>query len=471
MGISVIVPVYNTEQYLDDCITSVIRQSVAFDKIILVNDGSTDSSLEICKRYAEKYPNIFIISQENQGQGAARNIGLRYVDSEYVMFLDSDDYIQSNAAEKIICHMSADKLDILYFDSYIKNELDIEITDNFYDRVHRVIEKVSTGREYFVDNYPKAYVVQPCMVAFRTEFLKRENITFPEHMIFEDAVFSFKAMISAERVKYISDKLYVRRYRPNSTMTKQMTYKDYRDIYNAHMMCWEHMLVVENTVDDQVLNSFRIYLIRSYWEMKRYLGKLTDITTDLYMDENNKLGQSFLSMWDRFIKQDQRYITLSLLSCVCRLIQGLDMEKDHCLYRYFCTGRNNLKKVYWDLYEERLVGVLNELPLKNTEAKVGIYGTGNHTKKLLNWFKYFTGDINCKLYFIDTYKKSFSAEYNGTPVINIKDAGRYVDTVILSSIAYEDEMYVTVRNMYEEKINVIRFYDKEKDDIFIDFKI
>ena len=86
MSVSVIIPIYNTEQYLDVCIKSVLAQSERFDKIILINDGSTDNSLAICTKYANMNSNIIIISQENQGQGAARNRGLSMVDSEYVMF-------------------------------------------------------------------------------------------------------------------------------------------------------------------------------------------------------------------------------------------------------------------------------------------------------------------------------------------------------------------------------------------------
>ncbi len=470
ISISVIIPIYNTEKYLDECIQSVLNQSKSFDRIILINDGSTDNSLNICEVYAKRHTNIIIVSQTNKGQSIARNRGLEYVKSEYVMFLDSDDYLHTDTVKKVLFHLQKDNLDILYFDSKIINELNKDKITNFYDRVGRANEDVVSGVEYFVNCYPNAYVVQPCMAVFRTSFLFTNNLLFPEYAIFEDTVFSFKAMLCGKRVKYVPEKLYVRRYRPESTMTKRMNYKDCMQLLISHRECWNHMIEIQQNIDPNIIDNFRIYLIRSYWEIKRYFTEALGTDSSKFVYEINKLAISFIEIWSKLNRQDDKYMPLSLLSSICRLIQNIDIKIDNCLYIYFCDGSRNWREYYLELYKDRIKKVLIKLPLNISGKRVGIYGTGNHTCKLIKWYLRLIGEIKCDLYYIDTYKESFSTIYNERPLINILDADMYVDVIILSSIAYEHKMYMSVRELFYDKINIIRFYDIEKDDIFIEHK-
>ena len=98
-NVSIIVPVYNTEDYLDDCIKSIINQSYGFENIelVLVNDGSKDRSLEICNKYKEKYSNIKVITKENSGVSDTRNLGFKESTGKYIMFLDADDLINKDS--------------------------------------------------------------------------------------------------------------------------------------------------------------------------------------------------------------------------------------------------------------------------------------------------------------------------------------------------------------------------------------
>lgn len=112
VSISVIVPVYNAAQYLPRCLDSVMEQSGNFE-VIVVNDGSTDNSLDIMRKYAEKYSNIHIVNQENKGVSAARNTGLNQAENKYITFVDADDWLEPNAfelVEKIIKKDNSDSL-------------------------------------------------------------------------------------------------------------------------------------------------------------------------------------------------------------------------------------------------------------------------------------------------------------------------------------------------------------------------
>ena len=118
--VSVIIPVYNVEKYLADCLDSVVNQTLEDVEIICVNDGSTDSSANILERYSCEYNNITVIKQENQGLSCARNAGVLHARGEYIYFLDSDDRITANAMEEMYNLAHKDELDVLYIGSVKK---------------------------------------------------------------------------------------------------------------------------------------------------------------------------------------------------------------------------------------------------------------------------------------------------------------------------------------------------------------
>ena len=113
--ISVIVPVYNVEEYLDECLESISHQTYTDIEVILVNDGSTDGSREICERYCQQDPRFHLINQENQGQSVARNNGVAVSKGEFVTFVDSDDILRVDLLNQLMNYMS-DEIDIIECD-------------------------------------------------------------------------------------------------------------------------------------------------------------------------------------------------------------------------------------------------------------------------------------------------------------------------------------------------------------------
>ena len=118
MKISIVVPVYNVEKYLSKCLESLISQTLADIEIICINDGSTDKSLEILENYASKDNRVKIINQENQGVSTARNNGLACANGEYVTFVDSDDWLESNSCEELYNKAIQTNSDIVLFSHY-----------------------------------------------------------------------------------------------------------------------------------------------------------------------------------------------------------------------------------------------------------------------------------------------------------------------------------------------------------------
>ncbi len=122
-GISVIMPCYNTEQYVEETLKSVLNQSFKDYEIICLNDGSTDGTLEILKRYQQSYPNIRVISSENHGSAYQRNTGVQCAQGKYIYYMDSDDLLKENCLETLYQYAEADNLDVVYIVSTKQKKL------------------------------------------------------------------------------------------------------------------------------------------------------------------------------------------------------------------------------------------------------------------------------------------------------------------------------------------------------------
>lgn len=127
-SLGLVIPIYNVEAYLQECLDSVVNQTIPFDEVILVNDGSLDRSKEICESYCKKYFHMKLINQKNQGLGAARNHGMEYLKSDYLVFLDSDDRFTLQAVETIKNRLKGQ--DVLFYSSEIQEDIEGVIHPN-----------------------------------------------------------------------------------------------------------------------------------------------------------------------------------------------------------------------------------------------------------------------------------------------------------------------------------------------------
>ena len=228
--VSIIIPIYNVEEYLEECLVSAVKQTLNDIEIICVNDGSLDNSMEIVKRYAEKDERIVIVNKENGGLSSARNAGLDVASGEYVYFLDSDDYIVEDAMEVLYDEAKLWKLDSIYFDaeSFFDQDETREKVDNYDDYYIRKnnYSKVVSGLELLANMEENdEFRASACLQMNRTAFLKEKNIRFIEGIIHEDNPFTLECMMEAQRTKHILDVLYMRRLREDSIMTMLKEYK------------------------------------------------------------------------------------------------------------------------------------------------------------------------------------------------------------------------------------------------------
>ncbi len=214
--ISVVIPVYNTQNYLNECIDSVLNQSFKDFEIICINDGSTDNSLSILSDYEVSDERIKVISQQNRGLGASRNEGLKLAQGEYVLFLDSDDYLTPDALEKLYNQAYANDLDLILFKIANFNYKTLKESHSDYFDMKFLKEIVNED----IFNW---MIVKDCIfdisVTATSKLFKRSlisNIEFPEDLLFEDNLFFTKVIFNAKHVYFLDEYLYYRRIRPDS---------------------------------------------------------------------------------------------------------------------------------------------------------------------------------------------------------------------------------------------------------------
>ena len=226
--VSVIIPIYNTCHYVQEALESICRQTLTELEIIAIDDGSTDSSRKVVEQVAATDMRIRVYSQANQGQSITRNNGMQYVQGKYVYFMDSDDRLEADTLETCYSACEAGQLDFVCFDADILNK-DHPCARHFnYDRSACAQPKqVYKGVELLQRQLSaRVFSPSPCLNLISTSYLKTSGLTFYPRIIHEDQLFTSQLYLKAEKVGYIPQKFFLRRFRTDSTMTRQFTWRN-----------------------------------------------------------------------------------------------------------------------------------------------------------------------------------------------------------------------------------------------------
>lgn len=200
INISVIIPVYNTEKYLRECLDSVFSQTLLNIEIICIDDGSSDHSLDILFEYSEKHSNLIVICQENKGAGLARNRGMECASGKYFCFMDSDDYyLNHQALERLFIVAEENNALICGGNVMLVSGNDKREWRNWFTQNEKR-SFLDCGNFYFYQRY-----------IFRSEVIKRNNIKFPPYRRYQDPPFLIKAMIKAQNFYVVKDPVYAYR--------------------------------------------------------------------------------------------------------------------------------------------------------------------------------------------------------------------------------------------------------------------
>ncbi len=274
--VSVIIPVYNVELFVGRCLDSVLTQTLTSIEIICVNDGSKDNSLSILEEYKSKDSRISILSKPNGGLGSARNTGISKATGEFVLFLDSDDWIKPNACELLYKTAKENRLDILQ----AKFECTYESgKTNIYNHFSTYpANKVLSGLEFF--NVAKPISNFNWDKLWNREFFLKNNLQNLEGVYFEDAATTFKGLIYAKRVMYLDFPFHSYYQNPNSitgiTFSKKhmrgriYQFKAITELIDSHNL-WNHKGVMFSLINiiDILLNQYTV--IKKYNYSSRLL--------------------------------------------------------------------------------------------------------------------------------------------------------------------------------------------------------
>ena len=280
-SLTIIIPVYNVEAYLKQCLDSVLVDNQFTGQVICVNDGSMDGSLAILNQYAAKYPNVDVYSQENQGQSVARNTGLDHANGDYVLFLDSDDYYSKGAIGYLTkLAISNPDVDFFYMDCAITTE-----GERFYTL--RNSEPITMSLIDYYDFEYAQYGSTPqgcvCGGFYKREFIERNRLRMLPNCRYEDELFIFEVFLQSGTCMalHVDQPYYNYRVGREGATTAKYTLKHFFERRTIVHACYEAMIKtgmqtearkrkVFNLCEENLLQA---YLYGFKLEIKKFFNK------------------------------------------------------------------------------------------------------------------------------------------------------------------------------------------------------
>ncbi len=282
---SIIVPVYNAEKYILECLESIANQENANFEVILINDGSTDNSKIICEKFCQKDKRFKLINQDNLGVSKTRNRALQLVTGKYIIFVDADDILKKNALKEIFEHATNKQLVCYGYTKMYKNKnenvLLIDSTDDF--------NKIE--REIVLENSIGGYLWNKM---FLTSIIKKNNIQFKEDINYcEDLLFVAEYLSSISKVIYINKSLYYYRMRKNS-----LTYNFFNS--NEGSILKAYSLLIEWYKDKKEFYwNLQLKYLVFYNKLKNVIKNKNDIDINIINNEKNILKNNKLNIKTR----------------------------------------------------------------------------------------------------------------------------------------------------------------------------
>lgn len=288
--ISVIVPVYNVEKYINECIESILAQSFEDFELILVDDGSTDSSGAICDRYAERDPRVKVIHKENGGVSSARNVGIRTAKGTYITFVDSDDMVKKTMLME-------------YHTAMKKNDVDIIISGLIFfyeDTGKREDFCLLEGKFYVKDDFNEKYKELSDRYAlsaiysklYKNEYIKKNNVRFDERFsILEDGTFVVQYLSCCKSVYCVKDPLYIYRQHSQISLMKKYNHNSLMSLEN-YISAWNDLYIL---LDEEN----KMSLIQSW--VRYFIGFLLQVYNRSCLDSREKFYvlRNFFGVWSR----------------------------------------------------------------------------------------------------------------------------------------------------------------------------
>lgn len=328
--ISVIVPIYNVEKYLAQCLDSIINQTQKNIEIVCVNDGSTDGSLEILKQYQAKDKRIIIINQKNLGLSAARNAGIQRSNGDFIVFIDSDDYIAEDMIEKMYQAIIYKNSDVVSCGAECFNDNGI-ITEALNKKQQWCNRYLYSGYRMVGTNIRQEFCPMACCKMYRTDIIRKYQIQFPQGLINEDEYWLWAYMIHCSVTFGIAEKLYFYRQRTDSIMGQRQSNIKILDIIDIHKKIYEvvnqykNIEVYRNTLSDLFIMHMRdLYKRLPIMYYDQFVHKIS-VYAEQYINSEK------INEFQRFIKTKISVI-VPIYNAIAYVRQCLDSLKRQTLH-------------------------------------------------------------------------------------------------------------------------------------------
>lgn len=288
--LSIIVPVYGVEKYIDKCLNSLVKQSLKEIEVIVVNDGTKDNSQKIIDKYVKKYPDkIKSYIKENGGQGSARNYGLKKATGEYIGYVDSDDFVEKDMYKKLYNKAKENNYDIVVCGNYnVSEDYQNKNIDTFINNYNTDLEKIFFGK---MAVWNKIY---------KRDILIKNKLEFKEKVWYEDLAFTLKAIMNSNTFAFIDEPLYDYLIREGSTMNNSNVQRNleildaFNDIlsYIQHNKKEEYFSKIEFLAIDHIYISAIVRVLKAEADDKvkrETINKLIDYMNKKFPNyKNNK---------------------------------------------------------------------------------------------------------------------------------------------------------------------------------------
>ena len=301
--VSVIIPIYNSEKYLLECLNSVSNQYLKDIEIICINDGSVDKTPQILDNYGNKDSRVKIIKQKNKGVGAARNSGLSVATGTYVQFLDSDDMLEPKTLEYAVQQMEEKNLDVFYFDAraiFESAQLEKEKSSykTYYHRENHY-QDVRTGSQLFTE-WIKDGGFRPNgnLQMIRRDFLLQSGVKFIPGIVQEDNAFTAEVMLHARRVCHENKPLYIRRVRSDSIMTKPQAFINAYGYFRCSMAMEKYFF--DSAISEDTRSALQIFCESLLKNMERIYRNISEIEKEKIqtLPEEEKAAMLYLCWYN-----------------------------------------------------------------------------------------------------------------------------------------------------------------------------
>ena len=436
---SVIIPVYNTAEYLKECVESVLAQTQKEIEIILIDDGSDDGGWEMAQEYARQYPFIHAERQEHLYQGTARNRGLQMAKGEYIYFMDSDDAILPDLFESCYRVCEKEKLDFVMFDAkgfrYDENDRELEVPDDIVDRTKMGIEdRIYEGPEFWNAFYNKHGILYVCWLLYiRRSYLLEHKLFFEERTYFEDNDWMLRMYLHAEGIRYLPRILHRHRWRRGSNMLDGFTvglmegcFRMHDVLLRVHEEYHEDPECAHMTDDVIYLNLRRFDRLAEIEPEESYLKPLSVFCDQLRQKLSEESGTEYA-----------HYVHLAAAVRILRAVKTWSMQSFYESYK--------------DMAD--FAAILN-LPAFDRQKKIGIFGVGKIGRYYAETLLQYEGTIPENIFFVDSGRED--GMFCGCPLYHssrLKEL--HPDAVVIASTKFREEMKAAAEQMCGKETKIV----------------